>query len=125
MQLFDQELDRIGRGYEIDFKKFRYCLGWRSFNLDDISLFSEPETSRRFIAKLANPALTKYNEGRGTSLELGKILIATFHPSCGMTFYISFQVNDPSDNQTKSYRSVVRYFPGDIEVVSCNPKESC
>lgn len=38
--------------------------------------------------------------GREQGLELGKILITNFHPSCEMTFYISFQVNDPSDNQT-------------------------
>ncbi|KAF2562412.1 hypothetical protein F2Q70_00014065 [Brassica cretica] len=37
----------------------------------------------------------------------------------------SFQINDTSDNLTKPFRAVVRYFPGDIEVVSCNPKESC
>ncbi|KAG2279395.1 hypothetical protein Bca52824_050615 [Brassica carinata] len=28
---------------------------------------------------------------------------------------IPFQVNDTSDNLTKPYRAVVRYFPGDIE----------
>ena len=50
MQLFDHEFDRTGGGYEIDFKKFRYCFGWRSFNLDDISSFSDPETNRHFVA---------------------------------------------------------------------------
>ncbi|KAJ0234805.1 Cystatin/monellin superfamily protein [Hirschfeldia incana] len=125
MELFDQELDRSG-GYEIDFKKFRYCFGWRPFHLDDVSFFSDPETNRHFVAKLVNLALDQHNEEKKTSLELGKILIANFHPSCGMTFYISFEVNDPSDSQTKPYRAVVRYFPGDIEVISCNPKEeSC
>ncbi|CAN7037338.1 hypothetical protein IGI04_004401 [Brassica rapa subsp. trilocularis] len=123
MQLFDQELDMIGGGFEIDFKKFRYCFGWRPLDLDDSTMVDEPETNRDFIATLVNLALTKYNADKGTSLELGKILIANFHPSCAVTFYISFQVNDPSDgNQTKPYRAVVRYFPGDIEVVSCNPK---
>ncbi|KAJ0234804.1 Cystatin/monellin superfamily protein [Hirschfeldia incana] len=115
-----------GLGYEIDFKKFRYCFGWRPFHLDDVSFFSDPETNRHFVAKLVNLALDQHNEEKKTSLELGKILIANFHPSCGMTFYISFEVNDPSDSQTKPYRAVVRYFPGDIEVISCNPKEeSC
>ncbi|CAH8324361.1 unnamed protein product [Eruca vesicaria subsp. sativa] len=124
IQLFDQELDRSGGGFEIDFKKFRYCFGWRPFDLDAVSLSSEPETNRHFIAKLANLALNQHNEKRGTSLELGKILIANFHPSCGVTFYISFQVNDPSDgNQIKPYRAVVRYLPGDIEVISCKPKD--
>ncbi|KAG2310178.1 hypothetical protein Bca4012_024679 [Brassica carinata] len=122
MELFDQELDRSGGGYEIDFKKFRYCFGWRPFVLDDISFFSDPETNRHFIAKLAKLALDQHNQEKGTSLELGKILIANFHPSCAMTFYLSFEINDPSDNQTKPYRAVVRYLPGDIEVVSCNPK---
>ncbi|KAG5408080.1 hypothetical protein IGI04_004399, partial [Brassica rapa subsp. trilocularis] len=114
-----------GLGYEIDFKKFRYCFGWRPFHLDDVSFFSDPETNRHFIAKLVNLALDQHNKENKTSLELGKILIANFHPSCGLTFYLSFEVNDPSDgNQTKPYRAVVRYFPGDIEVVSCNPKDS-
>ncbi|KAF8081923.1 hypothetical protein N665_0856s0012 [Sinapis alba] len=122
MELFNQELKKIGGGYEIDFKKFRYCFGWKQLNLDDSTMVDEPETNRDFIATLANLALTKHNTERGTSLELGKILIANFHLSCGFSFYISFQVNDPSDNQTKPYRAVVRYFPGDIEVVSCNPK---
>ncbi|KAG2279393.1 hypothetical protein Bca52824_050613 [Brassica carinata] len=123
MHLFDQELDRIGGGFEIDFKKFRYCFGWRPLDLDDSTMVDEPETNRDFIATLVNMALTKHNEERGASLELGKVLIANFHPSCAVTFYISFQVNDPSDgNQTKPYRAVVRYFPGDIEVVSCYPK---
>ncbi|KAJ0234803.1 Cystatin/monellin superfamily protein [Hirschfeldia incana] len=122
MELFDQELDRSG-GYEIDFKKFRYCFGWSQLNLNVSTMIDEPETNRDFIAKLANMALTKHNADRGTSLELGKILIANYHPSCAITLYISFQVNDPSDgNQTKPYRAVVRYLPGDIEVVSCNPK---
>ncbi|CAH8324355.1 unnamed protein product [Eruca vesicaria subsp. sativa] len=127
MQLFDQELDKIGGGYEIDFKKFRYCFGWKPLDLDDSNMVDEPETNRDFIAMLANLALTKYNAEKGTSFELGKILIANFHLSCGFTFYISFQVNDPSEevgNQTKPYRAVVRYFPGDIEVISCNPKDS-
>ncbi|CAN6846880.1 BnaC02g02470D [Brassica napus] len=112
-----------GLGFEIDFKKFRYCFGWRPLDLDDSTMVDEPETNRDFIATLVNMALTKHNEERGASLELGKVLIANFHPSCAVTFYISFQVNDPSDgNQTKPYRAVVRYFPGDIEVVSCYPK---
>ncbi|KAJ4911648.1 Cystatin/monellin superfamily protein [Raphanus sativus] len=127
MELFDQELDRSGGGYEIDFKKFRYCFGWRSLDLDDSTMVDEPETNRDFVATLVNLALTKTNTERGTSLELGKILIANYHPSCAVTFYLSFEVNDPTSdgNQTKPYRAVVRYFPGDIEVVSCNPKESC
>uniref|UniRef100_A0A0D3AHU9 Uncharacterized protein n=1 Tax=Brassica oleracea var. oleracea TaxID=109376 RepID=A0A0D3AHU9_BRAOL len=77
MQLFDHELDRTGGGYEIDFKKFRYCFG------------------NKLPSILWNDIL----------------------------HLIPFQVNDTSDNLTKPYRAVVRYFPGDIEVVSCNPKE--
>ncbi|KAG2310031.1 hypothetical protein Bca52824_021588 [Brassica carinata] len=159
MQLFDQELDKIGGGYEIDFNKFRYCFGWKPLDLDDggtcflttykagnfefsgefsghtggclrrinssFTMVDEPETNRDFIATLANLVLTNHNEKElsGTNLELGNILIANFHLSCGFSFYISFQVNDPSDNQTKPYRAVVRYFPGEIEVVSCNPKD--
>ncbi|KAJ0234800.1 hypothetical protein HA466_0269400 [Hirschfeldia incana] len=124
MQLFDQYLEKIGGGFEIDFKKFLYCFGWRSLDLDDSTMVDEPETNRDLIATLVNLALTKHNAERGTSLVLGKILIANYHPSCAVTFYLSFQVNDPSnDNKTKPYRAVVRYLPGDIEVVSCSPKE--
>nr|VDD18363.1 unnamed protein product [Brassica oleracea] len=78
MQLFDHELDRTGGGYEIDFKKFRYC-----FDFD---------------------------------CQLSSIL--------WNDILHSFQINDTSDNLTKPFRTVVRYFPGDIEVVSCNPKEN-
>ncbi|EOA22334.1 hypothetical protein CARUB_v10002941mg [Capsella rubella] len=61
---------------------------------------------------------------QGTSLEVDKILSANFHPSAGVTYYISFQVSDPSDanHQTKPYRAVVRYGTGDIDVRSCEPK---
>ncbi|KAL0680603.1 hypothetical protein Bca4012_047450 [Brassica carinata] len=64
MHLFDQELDRIGGGFEIDFKKFRYCFGWRPLDLDDSTMVDEPETNRDFIATLVNMALTKHNEER-------------------------------------------------------------
>ncbi|EFH49449.1 predicted protein [Arabidopsis lyrata subsp. lyrata] len=49
------------------------------------------------MAMLSNRALTEYNVDNGTNLELSKVLRVNFHQSAGITFYISFEVNDPSD----------------------------
>ncbi|CAH8270095.1 unnamed protein product [Arabidopsis lyrata] len=125
IQLFYDEWDK-SQGFEIDFSKLNFCFDWKALDLDDSTMVDEPETNRDFIAMLSNQALTKHNADNGTSLELGKVLRANFHPSAGITLYISFQVNDLSDanRQTKPYRAVVRYLPGDIEVCSCKPKPS-
>uniref|UniRef100_A0A1J3H0M6 Cystatin domain-containing protein n=1 Tax=Noccaea caerulescens TaxID=107243 RepID=A0A1J3H0M6_NOCCA len=107
----------------MDFSKLTYCSSWKQLDLDDSTMVKEPETNREFIATLANLALTKHNAEYQTSLELGKILRANFYLAAGPVFHISFEVNDPSDdNQTIPYRAVVRYLPGDIEVASCFPR---
>ncbi|CAE6076067.1 unnamed protein product [Arabidopsis arenosa] len=120
LEFFNQEM-RKGGGYEIDFSKFRNCFDWQSLDLDDIEMADE---NRDLMAMLSNRALAKLNDENGTSLELGKILRANFHPSAGSTYYISFEVNDPSDgNQTKPYQAVVfHHFAGNVRVRSCNPK---
>ncbi|CAH8268440.1 unnamed protein product [Arabidopsis lyrata] len=123
LELFNQEM-RKGGGFEIDFSKFRNCFDWQSLDLDDSTMADEPETNRDLMTMLSNRALAKHNDENGTSLELGKILRANFHPSSGVTYYISFEVNDPSDgNQTKPYQAVVRHdIAGNARVISCNPK---
>ncbi|CAL9246570.1 unnamed protein product [Arabidopsis halleri] len=124
-ELFNEELKK-GGGFEIDFSKFPdyFKSNWQPLDLDDSTMADEPETNRDLMTMLSNRALTKHNAEYGTSLELGKILRANFHPSCGVTYYISFEVNDPSDgNQTKPYRAVVCHdFAGNAIVRSCNPK---
>ncbi|XP_010452408.1 PREDICTED: uncharacterized protein LOC104734510 [Camelina sativa] len=121
IQLYYDEWDK-SQGFEIDFSKLSYCGSWQPMDLDD-TWADEPQTNRDFIARLSNMALTKHNAENGTA----KVLRANFHPSAGITLYIFFEVNDPSDdaNQTKPYRAVVRYLPEyDIEVHSCKPKPS-
>ncbi|CAA7033867.1 unnamed protein product [Microthlaspi erraticum] len=122
IQLYYDEWEK-SQGFEMDFSKLTYCSSWKQLDLDDTTMADEPETNRELIAKFAKLALTKHNAEMDTSLELGNILRANYHPSAGVTLYISFEVNDPYDgNQTKPYRAVVRYFPGDIEVASCFPR---
>ncbi|XP_023637319.1 uncharacterized protein LOC111830152 [Capsella rubella] len=125
IKLFYDEWDK-SQGFEIDFSKLSFCFAWQPLDLDDSTMVDEPQTNRDFIAMLSELALIKHNSDNGTRLELGKILRANFHPSAGITLYISFEVNDPSDDNqtTKPYRAVVRYLAGDIEVHSCKPKPS-
>uniref|UniRef100_A0A1J3K223 Cystatin domain-containing protein n=1 Tax=Noccaea caerulescens TaxID=107243 RepID=A0A1J3K223_NOCCA len=117
IQLFYDEWDK-SQGFDMDFSKLTYCSSWKQLDLDDSTMVDEPETNREFIATLANLALTKHNAEYQTSLELGKILLrANFYLAAGPVFHISFEVNDPSDdNQTIPCRAVVRY------VASCFPR---
>ncbi|CAN8298139.1 unnamed protein product [Cochlearia groenlandica] len=122
IERFSKEIKRT-EGFEIDFEKVGYLYDWNKVDLDDCTM-SSVQTNIELITMLSDMALKKHNAETNSRLELGKILRANYHPSGGVTFYISFQVNDPSNGKTKPYQAKVRYLPCDMEVLSCRPKPS-
>ncbi|XP_024012012.1 multicystatin [Eutrema salsugineum] len=115
----------IFQGFDVDFTKLHHTFGAAAVDLDDSCLFSEPDTNRGWLDRLCGMAIAYYKEKTDTSLEYVKVLRANFHPSAGITLYITFEANDLSDgNQTKLYQAVVLYGCY-IEVCSCRPKPSC
>ncbi|KAF8095764.1 hypothetical protein N665_0323s0030 [Sinapis alba] len=124
LRLYNEEWEKSG-AFDIDFSKLRYKFETGAVDLDDDDLVLDPDdTNLALLNRLTNLAISYYNDKTDISLEFVKVLKANYHPSAGVTYYITFQANDTSDgNQTtKLYQAVVRYLPSNTEVISCSPK---
>ncbi|VVB13276.1 unnamed protein product [Arabis nemorensis] len=114
LRCFDEEWTKSG-GFDVDFSKLRDTFGAGSVDLEDDDFVypdTDDETNRDWLKTFCNMAISYYNEEKDTSLEFFKVLRANYHPSAGITLYITFEANDSLDgNQTKPYQAVVCYLP--------------
>ncbi|CAG7901816.1 unnamed protein product [Brassica rapa] len=123
LRLFDEEWEKSG-GFNIDFSKLRHKFETGAVDLDDDDLVLDPDdTNVGLLNRLSNLAISYYNDKTDTRLELVKVLKANYHPSAGVTYYITFEASD-CNQKTTQYQAVVRYLPRDTEVISCCPKPS-
>lgn len=120
--MYNEEWDKSG-GFDIDFSKLRHKFDTGAVDLNDDNLVLDPDdTNLALLTRLTHLAITHHKNETGISLEFVKVLKANYHPSAGVTYYITFEAND--GNQTKQYQAVVRYLPMDTQVISCCPKPS-
>ncbi|KAF8095765.1 hypothetical protein N665_0323s0031 [Sinapis alba] len=122
LTVFDCLMKSGKRGFDIDFSKLRHTFETGAVDLDDDDLVLGPDdTNIALLNRLSNLAVSYFNDKTDTRLEFVKVLKANYHPSAGVTYYITFQAND-CNQTTKQYQAVVRYLPRDTEVISCCPK---
>ncbi|KAL0738691.1 hypothetical protein Bca4012_014901 [Brassica carinata] len=127
LRMYNEEWEKSG-GFDIDFSKLRHKFETGAVDLDDDNLVHDPDdTNLALLTRLTNLAISYHKNETGISLEFVRVLKANYHPSAGVTYYITFEANDTSDgnHKTKQYQAVVRYLPCDTQVISCWPKPSC
>ncbi|CAN6841065.1 unnamed protein product, partial [Brassica oleracea] len=102
LRLFNEEWEKSG-GFDIDFSKLRHRFETGAVDLDDDDLVPDPDdTNLALLNRLTNLAVSYYNDKTDTRLELVKVLKANYHPSAGVTYYITFEAND-CNQKTKQY----------------------
>ncbi|KAG2302735.1 hypothetical protein Bca52824_031386 [Brassica carinata] len=112
------------KGFDIDFKQFRYVFNYKPIDFDDDEMAIEPETTRELIDRLSRESLKGYNEKKATNYEFVKVTKATYYDAAAATVYfITYQGKARSDDEPRDFRAkVIHYYHEPAKYISCDMK---
>ncbi|XP_009112730.1 uncharacterized protein LOC103838070 isoform X1 [Brassica rapa] len=113
------------KGFDIDFKQFRYVFNYKPLDFDDDEMAIEPETTRELMDRLSRESLEKYNEKEATHYEFVKVTKANYYNSAtaATVYFITYQGKASSDDEPRDFRAkVVHNYHTPAKYISCEMK---